>query len=66
MTTAQAPAWSGLPTGYFTHERVYDPNPLPNAPESHERMEALESRLFVSGPKSSSCASSATPRRGAS
>ena len=49
MTTAQAPAWSGLPTGYFTHGRIYDPNPLANAPESPERMEALESRLFVSG-----------------
>ena len=39
----------GAPTGYFTHGRIYDPNPLANAPESPERMEALESRLFVSG-----------------
>lgn len=46
--TSQIP-WMKLPTGYFTHTRIYDANPLPNAPESPERMEALESRLAVSG-----------------
>ncbi len=41
--------WRRLPTGYFTHQLVELPNPLENAPESPERIEAIETRLMAGG-----------------
>ena len=43
------PSWCGLPTGYFTHELVDLPNPLADAPESPDRMEAIETRILAAG-----------------
>ena len=41
--------WKRLPTGYFTHPLVDLPNPLEEAPESPERMEAIETRMMLGG-----------------
>lgn len=41
--------WQSLPTGYFTHQLVNLPNPLENAPESPERIEAIETRVMLAG-----------------
>lgn len=41
--------WKKLPTGYFTHPLVNLPNPLNEAPESPERMEAIETRMMLGG-----------------
>lgn len=36
-------------TGYFTHDLVVRPNPMDDAPESPERIDAIESRMMVLG-----------------
>lgn len=41
--------WKSLPTGYFTHQLVSLPNMLEEAPESPERIEAIENRLMLGG-----------------
>ena len=41
--------WRLLPTGYFTHQLVGLPNPLDDAPESPDRIEAIEARLMLAG-----------------
>lgn len=41
--------WRALPTGYFTHQLVELPNPLEDAPESPDRIEAIETRLMAGG-----------------
>ena len=41
--------WRTLPTGYFTHQLVELPNPLEDAPEAPERIEAIETRLMAGG-----------------
>ncbi|MDO5532023.1 histone deacetylase family protein [Sutterella sp.] len=41
--------WKTLPTGYFTHQLVSLPNPLEEAPESPDRIEAIETRLMLGG-----------------
>ncbi len=41
--------WKDLPTGYFTHDLTGEPNPLAGAPESSDRMEAIETRLIAGG-----------------
>lgn len=41
--------WTQLPTGYFTHQLVGLPNPLEEAPESPDRIEAIETRLMLAG-----------------
>lgn len=41
--------WTQLPTGYFTHQLVNLPNPLEEAPESPDRIEAIEMRLLLAG-----------------
>ena len=38
-----------MPTGYFSHQLVGLPNPLEEAPESPERIEAIETRLMLAG-----------------
>ena len=47
MTTL--PDWMRLPTGFFTHQLVDRPNPLPEAPETPERFEAIETRMIAGG-----------------
>ncbi len=41
--------WRSLPTGWFTHPLVSLPNPLEEAPESPDRIEAIETRLMLGG-----------------
>ena len=37
------------PTGYFTHDSVLRPNPMEEAPDTPERIDAIESRMMVLG-----------------
>lgn len=36
-------------TGYFTHDRIAVPNPLPDAPERPERLDAIERNMLALG-----------------
>ena len=36
-------------TGYFTHDRIAVPNPLPEAPERPERLDVIERNMLALG-----------------